>query len=422
MKTLTISLVLVVGLLVPQFFAAATINTLNGLSNSTQFLTATGTDANLSIRITSSSPSTNFFKPIWSGVLSISRGGTGTSTMPGNGQLLIGNGTGYAFASLIQGSNAVITNAAGSITIAVTSTPAFTSISLTNPLAPVHGGTGISSFSTGDILIAQDPTTLVRLPKGLNGQVLMVSSTAQYGIAWVTLASSTPIKHFQVDTSGTLTTGLQAYYKFEDATDYYSTNTLTNNGSVAFNTGKISNAADFGSSNTTKYLTINSNLGIDGGISSIAGWVNITTAPASGVDYSMISQYSLSANSDVMYSIDYWNNSGVLTLVFSRNKVNLADESSSYTTTLTTGVWYHVVLTYDGSIRGYLNGSLVAGPTTASGNGNETAAYQTQIGAALGGFNLMSGLVDEVGYWSKALSTTEITDLYNGGAGQTMVQ
>ncbi len=29
--------------------------------------------------------------------------------------------------------------------------------------------------------------------------------------------------------------------------------------------------------------------------------------------------------------------------------------------------------------------------------------------------------MDEVGFWGKALTQTEITDLYNGGSGQTMV-
>ena len=36
--------------------------------------------------------------------------------------------------------------------------------------------------------------------------------------------------------------------------------------------------------------------------------------------------------------------------------------------------------------------------------------------------NYFSGLVDECGVWNKALSTTEIGDLYNGGSGQTITQ
>ena len=50
------------------------------------------------------------------------QGGTGVSTAPTNGQLLIGNGTGYTVASLTAGSGITITSAAGSITITNTST------------------------------------------------------------------------------------------------------------------------------------------------------------------------------------------------------------------------------------------------------------------------------------------------------------
>jgi hypothetical protein len=55
------------------------------------------------------------------GTLPITNGGTNLTSTPTNGQLLIGNGTGYTLATLTQGSNISITNASGSITIASTS-------------------------------------------------------------------------------------------------------------------------------------------------------------------------------------------------------------------------------------------------------------------------------------------------------------
>jgi hypothetical protein len=45
-------------------------------------------------------------------------GGTGLTTTPANGQLLIGNGSGYSLATLTAGLNVTITNSAGGITIA----------------------------------------------------------------------------------------------------------------------------------------------------------------------------------------------------------------------------------------------------------------------------------------------------------------
>lgn len=51
----------------------------------------------------------------------VANGGTGLSTTPTNGKLLIGNGTGYTLANLTAGANMTITNAAGSITLNSTS-------------------------------------------------------------------------------------------------------------------------------------------------------------------------------------------------------------------------------------------------------------------------------------------------------------
>jgi hypothetical protein len=50
--------------------------------------------------------------------LSITRGGTGLGSTPTNGQLLIGNGTGYSLATITAGTGISVTNGAGSITIA----------------------------------------------------------------------------------------------------------------------------------------------------------------------------------------------------------------------------------------------------------------------------------------------------------------
>ena len=55
-----------------------------------------------------------------SGVLPVAKGGTNLSSTPTNGQLLIGNGSGYTLASLTAGSNVTITPGAGTITIAAT--------------------------------------------------------------------------------------------------------------------------------------------------------------------------------------------------------------------------------------------------------------------------------------------------------------
>lgn len=55
-----------------------------------------------------------------SGTVAVANGGTGLTSTPSNGQLDIGNGTGFTRATLTAGSNITITNGAGAITIAST--------------------------------------------------------------------------------------------------------------------------------------------------------------------------------------------------------------------------------------------------------------------------------------------------------------
>jgi hypothetical protein len=68
----------------------------------------------------SGGPVTNSGVITMAGTLGISSGGTGLGATPTNGQLLIGNGTGFTLATLTQGANVTITAGTGSITIAAT--------------------------------------------------------------------------------------------------------------------------------------------------------------------------------------------------------------------------------------------------------------------------------------------------------------
>ena len=54
--------------------------------------------------------------------LDVIYGGTGLTAIPTNGQLLIGNGTGYTLSTLTAGTGLTVTNAAGSITPRITNT------------------------------------------------------------------------------------------------------------------------------------------------------------------------------------------------------------------------------------------------------------------------------------------------------------
>jgi len=89
-----------------------------------------------------------------SGVLPVAKGGTNVATVPSNGQLLIGNGSGYTLASLTAGSNITITPGAGTISIASTASgAAFSYVTFTRRLTGnnlIAAATTKNPFSLGD--------------------------------------------------------------------------------------------------------------------------------------------------------------------------------------------------------------------------------------------------------------------------------
>lgn len=89
-----------------------------------------------------------------SGVLPIAKGGTNLSAIPTNGQLLIGNGSGFTLAQLTAGSNVTITPSAGGITIAATTGgSAFNYVTFTRRLTGnnlIASGATKNPFSLGD--------------------------------------------------------------------------------------------------------------------------------------------------------------------------------------------------------------------------------------------------------------------------------
>lgn len=80
-------------------------------------------------------------------------GGTGSTTVPTAGQILIGNGTTYSTAALTAGTGIVVTNGAGTITISADPTDTVTSVSGT--------ANQITSVPTVGAVVLSIPTTFI---------------------------------------------------------------------------------------------------------------------------------------------------------------------------------------------------------------------------------------------------------------------
>ncbi len=207
---------------------------------------------------------------------------------------------------------------------------------------------------------------------------------------------------------------IRAYYSLEDVNDGSANGyNLTNFNSVTFTSAKFRNGANLGSSNSNKYLRVDNTLGINGGVCTISTWVkNLAEISSGGWCFALCG----GGTTHVFYVIGYEYNSGTRRVAFSRYKDGGANQAAYYNTTMGTSNFYNLVLTYDNTnIRGYINGSLVAGPTAASGSGTGTATYS---GVGYFYFNytysFASSLIDETVFWDKCLSIEEIVQVYKG--------
>lgn len=140
------------------------------------------------------------------GILPVTSGGTGLGTIPTNGQLLIGNGTGYTLNTLGAGAGISVTNGLGTITVAntgvlsvsggttgLTPTAATTGVvTLAGTLIAVNGGTGFASYAVGDLLYAATTTTLAKLPDVATGNAL-ISGGVSTAPAWGKIGLTTHV-------------------------------------------------------------------------------------------------------------------------------------------------------------------------------------------------------------------------------------
>lgn len=98
------------------------------------------------------------------------------------------------------------------------------------------------------------------------------------------------------------------------------------------------------------------------------------------------------------------------------NKLNYNNGTIVQSTgTISTGVWTHVGVTFDGSggVSFYINGSSAGTATAASTNPTNTDAVT--IAKAYNG-NYFNGKIDELALFNSALSASDITAIYNSGA------
>ena len=101
--------------------------------------------------------------------LRVAEGGTGVDSTPTNGQLLIGNGSGFALSTLTAGTGMTITNASGSITLSSAGLPTIN----------VTASTAITAVANNHYVLTAGSAATVTLP----------SSPSSGNVVWITVAN-----------------------------------------------------------------------------------------------------------------------------------------------------------------------------------------------------------------------------------------
>ncbi len=133
--------------------------------------------------------------------ISVAYGGTGLTATPTNGQVPIGNGTGFSLSTLTAGSNVVITNTAGGIQISATAAFGGTVTSV-----DVSGGTTGLSFSGGPITTSGTITMAGTLGVANGGTGANTLTGYVYGNGTGTMTASTTIPNTAITGLGTMST------------------------------------------------------------------------------------------------------------------------------------------------------------------------------------------------------------------------
>lgn len=199
------------------------------------------------------------------GTLAIGSGGTGVTGTPTNGQLLIGNGSGYTIASLTAGSNITITPGAGTLQIS----------------ASTSGGTVTSvggSFTGGLISVSGSPVTssgtLAFTVAGTSGGIPYFSSASGWASSSALAANAIVIGGGAGLAPSTTTTGsgvLTAIAQSANSTSGF----ITGSGSVTLTNKTIS-----GATNTITNVSLTS--GVTGTLPIANGGTALTSTPTNG--------------------------------------------------------------------------------------------------------------------------------------------
>ncbi|MBI2195992.1 LamG domain-containing protein [Candidatus Daviesbacteria bacterium] len=214
---------------------------------------------------------------------------------------------------------------------------------------------------------------------------------------------------------------LVAYWKMNEASgttvaDSIGSNNGTANGTTVVADGKIGRARNFDGFDDSIGVPDNSSLE---GMSrlTVSVWIKPSTVAGLGYIITKAIIGAIPESKDSPYNIVRRSSAVDVTIGNGSTSRGITGRTS-----LSTGRFYHLVMTYDGTtlklyVNGTEDGSIPAniGALTANAVGLSMGKSDSAFYGA--GIYPFGGIMDEVGIWNRALTREEISRLYNGGNG-----
>lgn len=216
----------------------------------------------------------------------------------------------------------------------------------------------------------------------------------------------------------TLLTNLYAVYKAENnANDSLGTYNGTAQGGLTYSTGKNGNS--FVGNGTNAYISLSDNSWNFTGSMSINVWAYLSSSTINSVLYS--NYYYTAGVRDYGFLLEHQNN-GTLRFYMQTLSNSPVIVSTSYSGKYNSWKMITITKLQNGALRMYIDGVNVSTDNTTSNIYYNSLNY-TSINAAryLGatyGYLENNGKTDELNIWTKVLTATEITELYNSGSGK----
>lgn len=214
---------------------------------------------------------------------------------------------------------------------------------------------------------------------------------------------------------------LVTYYKFDqtsgNATDSVGSLTATNVG-MTYTSGKINNGASSGTSGANYFETTSvlSETQINTGWS-IQMWLNFNALPGAGVYARYHQTFATASGGKRGFDLHYLGGTGAST-GFGLRVVGATLPEYNSGVNVTAGTWNHVVTTYDGStIKIYLNGTQILSQASVSFTVRGDALNTFTNWFASQRIDTTYAIGDEAAVWTRAINSTEVSQLYNAGSG-----